>query len=231
MEPISKTTQKDIIAAAIFDLDGLLLDSEWIAFQCWREIAEEHGGRLDDSAFSGTVGLSQEATAAYVMRHAGVTFDVADSSRQVWQRVMERLKTETNALPGAVELVRTLAGRKIPLAIASNALTVYIENALDGLGLKQYFPVTVSIDQVAQGKPAPDVYCTAAQRLGVDPARCLAFEDSRVGVQAAAAAGMRVIAVPDQRSSHSGDGYQAAWRVYPSLEEALEDLDGDLLTA
>lgn len=210
------------IQAVVFDLDGVLMDSEWLAFHAWREVVEARGGRLEADAFPGMLGISAEATAEYVMRRTGVTFDVTESVAYTWQWMLDRLKTDVEPLPGAVELVRGLAQERFPLAIASNGLSGYIENAMTGLKLTPFFPVRVGVDQVAQGKPAPDVYLEAARRLGVEPARCLAIEDSRVGVQAAASAGMRVIAVPDRRDP--GKSYPGAWRIYPSLVEVRQDL-------
>lgn len=206
-----------VVKAVIFDLDGVLLDSEWIGFQVWQEMVASYGGRLDDSAFAGIVGLSNEDSAEYAMRQSGIRFDVAESCARSWDLIIQRLKTELEPLPGSVDLIHALAARGCPLAIASNAISPYIDNALLGLGMSAYFPIRVSIDQVARGKPEPDVYLSAAEQLGVDPRECLAVEDSRVGVRAAVAAGMRVIAVPGQHEPDRVNGYQDAWRIYPSL--------------
>jgi len=225
-----ETNQREsAVKAVIFDLDGVLMDSEWIAFQAWQEVVEGYGGRLEDSAFAGVVGLTQEHSAEYIMESAGLRFDVAESCERAWERTIERLKTEIKPLPGSIELVRALAARGCPLAIASNAITPYIDSALVGLGLTDFFPIRVGIDQVARGKPEPDVYLSAAGRLGIDPRGCLAVEDSRVGVQAAAAAGMRVIAVPDRRDLDKANGYHDAWRIYPSLVAVKEALDEIIL--
>lgn len=211
----------------IFDLDGVLMNSEWLAFKIWRELAEQYGGSLPDSDYPGMVGISAEETAAYVMAKAGVRFDVGQSCAWVWERIIERLETEIEPLPGSTELVRGLAERGYPLAIASNSLARYIDTALTGLHLSEYFPVRVSIDQVPQGKPAPDVYLGAAERLGVRPEACLAIEDSRVGVQAASSAGMRVIAVPGAHDHNNG--FHHAWRIFPSLTDLLHHIENVLV--
>ncbi len=211
--------------AVIFDLDGVLMDSEWLAFQAWQELAAAHGGKLSKRCFSGMVGLSQENTALYVMEKSGAKFGVAEASAYIWQAVIAGLAQQIEPLPGAVDLVRTLAERGVPLAIASNGYKAYIDSALDGLRLSGHFPVRVGIDQVAEGKPAPDVYLRAAQELGVDPQRCLAVEDLRVGMQAAYAAGLRVIAVPDQRDPEYASGFDQAWQVYPSLVQVKSELE------
>ncbi|RPJ49990.1 MAG: HAD family phosphatase [Chloroflexi bacterium] len=210
------------ILAAVFDLDGVLLNSEWLAFQVWQDWARLKGGTLSEAAFPGMIGISAEDTGLYVMEQSGVRFDLAESTAWTWEQISARLETETEPLPGAVDLVRRLAGCGCALAIASNAYTGYIDSAIAGLKLLEYFPIRVGIDQVKEGKPAPDVYLYAASRLGVAAGRCLAFEDSRVGVQAAAAAGMRVIAVPGALDHKNG--FHKAWQVFPSLVEVEKQL-------
>lgn len=220
---LTKSAPITIVQAVIFDLDGVLINSEWLAFKAWQDLAQQRGGRLPDDAFTHMAGISAEATADYVMQRAGVTFDPSTSVDWIWREMAVLLKTQAQPMAGAVALVQELARRGYPLAIASNSISPYIENALGVLGLLDYFPVRASIDQVPQGKPAPDVYLVAAERLGVDPQRCLAVEDSRTGVQAAAAAGLRVIAVPGENDTR--DGFKTAWKIYPSLVQVYNDLD------
>jgi HAD superfamily hydrolase (TIGR01509 family) len=172
------------------------------------------------------IGLTAEATAEYVMGQAGITFDAAESCAWIWNRTIERLKTEMDPLPGAADLVRSLAERGVPLAIASNSPGYYIDASLKGLGLEAYFPVRSAVDQVANGKPAPDIYLRAVDLLGIAPQRCLAVEDSRVGVQAAIAAGIRVIAVPAPHDRSAV--FLGAWKIYNSLVQVCEEV-GELL--
>ncbi len=220
-------TQQNAVQAVVFDLDGVLMDSEWLGFQGWCQWVEARGGYLPEASFPGMTGLTAEETALYVMKHSGLTFDVAESCAWVWDWLYDRVRKNSVPMPGAVDLVRGLSERGFPLAIASNSLESYIDCALEGLGLSDYFPVRVSIEQVAQGKPAPDVYLRAADLLGVPPARCLAVEDSRVGLQAAVSAGMRVIAVPGAHDH--ADGFHGAWRIYRSLEKVKEGLESILI--
>lgn len=212
------------VEAVIFDLDGVLIDSEWIGFQAWQAVVRSYGGVLEDSAYAGIVGLTQERSAEYAMEHSGIHFDLEESCALSWEWIIAKLKTDIRPLPGASELVQALAGRGCPLAIASNGITRYIESALEGLGLTAFFPIRVGVDQVAQGKPEPDVYLSAAHRLGVNPRRCLAVEDSRVGVRAANAAGLRAIAVPGPHDREQAN-YAEAWRIFPSLLEVNNALD------
>jgi beta-phosphoglucomutase-like phosphatase (HAD superfamily) len=220
---VQSPTTHPTIQAVVFDLDGVLMNSEWLAFKIWRELAARHGGLLAETDYPGMVGISAEETAAYVMAKTAVSFDVTQSCAWVWGQIIERMGTEIEPLPGSTELVSSLASRGYPLAIASNSLSGYIDTALAGLRLEAYFPIRVGIDQVSQGKPAPDVYLTAAERLGVRPENCLAIEDSRVGVQAAAFAGMRVIAVPGPHDHENG--FHHAWRVMPTLMDVKKQLE------
>jgi HAD superfamily hydrolase (TIGR01509 family) len=217
-----QSRQKEI-QAVIFDLDGVLMDSERLAFYAWNHWVSRYGAELKEADFPGMTGLMAEDTAIYVMEHTGTTFDIGESTAWTWQWVLDRLREGCEPLPGAVDLLSGLTARGYPLAIASNAITRYIDDSLAGLGLLNFFPVRVSVDDVAQGKPAPDVYLAAAGRLGLESKRCLAIEDSRVGLQAASAAGMRVIVVPGEHDHHNG--FHDAWRVYPSLEQVSAELD------
>jgi HAD superfamily hydrolase (TIGR01509 family) len=211
------------VQAVIFDLDGVLMNSEWLAYLVWREYVEQKGGRLDESAHPSMIGLTAEATAEYVMRQTGITFDVTEGCAWIWNRTIERLKTEIDPLPGAADLVRALAERGVPLAIASNSPGYYIDASLKGLGLETYFPVRSAVDQVPNGKPAPDIYLRAAELLGIAPQHCLAVEDSQVGLQSATAAGIRVAAVPAPHDRL--DGFQGAWKIYNSLVQLCEEVD------
>jgi len=218
-----KAVTSSRMQAVIFDLDGVLMNSEWISYLVWADVAREYGGILHASAYPGMVGLTAEETGEYVMREAGVSFDLASTVARVWQLVTDRISAGIEPLPGAVALVQELAQRGYPLAIASNSPVGYIENALHGLKLRPYFKEIVGVDQVEQGKPDPEVYLCAAERLGVSPGFCLAIEDSQVGSQAALRAGMRVLAVPAAEDSH--DKFFACFRIYESLVQVGEELE------
>jgi HAD superfamily hydrolase (TIGR01509 family) len=217
------TTGPGSVKAVIFDLDGVLMNSEWLAYLVWREYAEQKGGRLEESAHPGMIGLTAEATGEYVMRQTGLTFDIAESCAWIWKRTIERLRTEIDPLPGAADLVRAFAERGVSLAIASNSPSYYIDASLKGLGLDAYFPVRSAVDQVLNGKPEPDIYQRAVDLLGLTPQQCLAVEDSQVGVQAALAAGVRVIAVPAPHDR--SEIFESAWKKYDSLVQTCEEIE------
>jgi HAD superfamily hydrolase (TIGR01509 family) len=182
--------------AVVFDLDGVLIDSE----QRWNEAKEalvrERGGRWRDEAPTVMMGMSSPEWSAYLRDDLGVPMDVDAISRDVVRRMQDSYRCELPLLPGADEAVRTLASLW-PLGLASSSNREIIDLVLELTGFADAFRVTVSSEEVERGKPAPDVYLKAAQRLGADPARCVAIEDSGNGLRAAAAARMAVIAVPN----------------------------------
>jgi HAD superfamily hydrolase (TIGR01509 family) len=220
---VSSNGKENTIQAVVFDLDGVLMDSEWISFLVWREVAADAGGALKSEHYPTMIGLTAEETAEYVMQVSGASFDITATVDYVWREVTARISAGIAPLPGAEEILVELTRRGLPLAIASNSPTAYIHNALNGLRLGQYFKVIVGIDQVAEGKPAPDVYLRAAERLNVAPERCLALEDSLVGSQAAQAAGMRVLALPSKHDSRAK--FSHCFGIYDSLVEVGEGLD------
>jgi len=202
--------------AVVFDLDGVLLDSE----QRWNEAKEalvrETGGSWRDDAPAAMMGMSSAEWSAYLRDVLGVPMDGEAINREVVRRMEEGYAHGLPLLPGASEAVRALAARW-PLALASSSNREIIDLALRVAGFEDLFRVTISSDEVAHGKPAPDVYLEAARRLPADPARCVAVEDSPAGVSAAIAAG--VGAVYGVRTTHPAPELVAAGagEVYPDL--------------
>jgi HAD superfamily hydrolase (TIGR01509 family) len=203
------------VAAVIFDLDGVLIDSErgWAAAR--EQLVRERGGEWRADATRQMMGMSSPEWSGYMHDVLGVPM----APKQIVEEVVERLKAlhreHLPLLPGAREAVTSLAARW-PLGLASSANRPIIEEVLDLAGLGHEFAAIVSAEEVARGKPAPDVYLEAASRLTVVPSRCVAVEDSTNGLRAAAAAGMRVIAVPN--------------REYPPDEAALALADAVVTT-
>jgi len=182
--------------AVIFDLDGVLMDSEqrWNAAK--EALVHETGGRWLQEAPTVMMGMSSLEWSAYVRDTLGVPMDLDAISRDVVRRMEEGYREGLPLLPGAGDAVRSLAGRW-PLGLASSSNREIIDLVLELTDFGDAFRVTVSSEEVKRGKPAPDVYLEAARRLGVDAARCLAIEDSSNGLRAADAARMTVIAVPN----------------------------------
>jgi HAD superfamily hydrolase (TIGR01509 family) len=182
--------------AVIFDLDGVLMDSE----QRWNEAKEalvrETGGRWRDEAPSVMMGMSSSEWATYLRDDLGVAMDVDAISRDVVRRMEDGYREALPLLPGAGDAVRSLAARW-PLGLASSSNREVIDLVLELTGFGDWFRVTVSSEEVERGKPAPDVYLETARRLGAEPADSVAIEDSGNGLRSAHAAGMTVIAVPN----------------------------------
>jgi HAD superfamily hydrolase (TIGR01509 family) len=185
-----------VTEAVVFDLDGLLLDTEQVWDEVREELARERGGRWHDRAQLEMMGMSSKEWARYMHDVVGLSDSPEEISAEVVRRMEARYREELPLLPGAVEAVEQLAERW-PLGLASSSNRELIDLALELSGLERSFRVTVSSEEVARGKPAPDVYLEASKRLGFPPVRCAAIEDSHNGIRAAKAAGMRVVAIPN----------------------------------
>ncbi|GLP64448.1 hydrolase [Streptomyces sp. TUS-ST3] len=183
--------------SVIFDLDGTLVDSEPNYYEAGRQTLAEHGV-LD---FTWTdheryVGISTRETVERWKSLYGLRASVPELLADKNRRYLELARTATRAYPEMRKFVELLAGEGVPMAVASGSSREAIEAILAGTGLDVYLPTTVSADEVAHGKPAPDVFLEAARRLGAAPADCVVLEDAAPGVAAAHAAGMRCVAIP-----------------------------------
>ena len=199
-----------MIDGVVFDLDGVLLDSEQVWDSTREELTRERGGRWHDRAQRDMMGMSSLEWSRYMHDRLAVPDPPEEISAEVVRRLETRYRDALPLLPGAREAVERLAGRW-PVALASSSNRELIDLALELMGVRHLFRTTVSSEEVARGKPAPDVYLEATRRLGVDPTRAAAIEDSHNGIRAAKAAGMRVIAMPNPR--------------FPPGEEALAQAD------
>ena len=207
-----------MIEAVVFDLDGVLLDSEEIWDRAREELARERGGRWHDQAQRDMMGMSSTEWSRYMHDVIGLPEPPEEINREVVRRLTELYRDELPAIPGAREVVERLAARW-PLGLASSSNRELIDLVLELLGVQHLFRATVSSEEVARGKPAPDVYLEAARRLGVDPATAAAVEDSHNGLLSAKAAGMRVLAIPNAHFPPDDDALAAADVVLDSLAE------------
>ncbi len=199
------------IEAVVFDVDGVLIDSEPVWERVRRQFTADHGGRWPDDAQDRMMGMSTGEWSAYIS--ADFKLSQALPPARVAELVIAQMTAQYERhlplLPGAVDAVRALAGRW-PLAVASSAPAALIAVVLDASGLRPLFAAAVSSEEVPRGKPAPDVYLEAAARLGVPPGACAAVEDSSNGLRSAAAAGMAVIAVPRPEYPPAADALAGA---------------------
>jgi HAD superfamily hydrolase (TIGR01509 family) len=206
------------VAAVAFDLDGVLIDSEPVWEEVRRDYVDAAGGNWLPEAQRRLMGMSTPEWSAYLSRDLGVNRPPEVVAAEVLERMAERYGQGPPLLPGAVAAVERLAERW-PLGLASSSSRQLIELVLAASGLAGRFRATVSTEEVPRGKPAPDAYLEVAGRLGVDPAGCAAVEDSSNGVRSAAAAGMRVIAIPARRYPLDDDAARAAAVVLDGLDE------------
>jgi HAD superfamily hydrolase (TIGR01509 family) len=207
-----------VIEAVVFDLDGLLLDSEQVWDEVRERLTKERGGRWHDRAQADMMGMSSTEWTRYMHEVLRVR-DVPDEiNRLVVERMEERYRERLPLVDGAVEAVRRI-GERWPLALASSSNRELIDFALELMGVADLFRVTISSEEVERGKPAPDVYLEAARRLEVAPERAVAIEDSGAGIRAAKAAGMRVIAIPNPHFPPPEDVLESAEVVLDSLAE------------
>jgi HAD superfamily hydrolase (TIGR01509 family) len=207
-----------VIEAVVFDLDGLLLDSEQLWDKVREELARERGGRWHERAQRDMMGMSSTEWSRYMHDVIGLTEPPEEISAEVVRRMQDRYRERLPLIDGAVEAVERLAERW-PLGLASSSNRELIDLALELSGLKRFFVASVSSEEVARGKPAPDVYLEAAKRLGVAPERAAAIEDSHNGIRSAKAAGMRVVAIPNPHFPPDAEALALADVVLDSLAE------------
>jgi HAD superfamily hydrolase (TIGR01509 family) len=207
-----------VIDAVVFDLDGVLIDSEQLWDEVREQLARERGGRWHDRAQADMMGMSSPEWARYMHDVIGLRESPEEINAEVVRRLLDRYREELPLIPGAREAVERLAARW-PLGLASSSNREVIDAVLETAGVAQFFRATVSSEEVARGKPAPDVYLEAARRLGVAPEACVAVEDSRNGIRSARAAGMRVIAIPNAHFPPPAEALEAADLVLRSLDE------------
>ena len=212
-----------MIAAVIFDLDGVLLDSEGAWDAARRELVRERGGTWKESATREMLGMSSPEWSRYVADELGVDLSPEEISAQLLERLLDQYRRRLPLIPGATEAVERLAA-KWPLGLASSSNRGAIDLVLAESGLDRYFKVSVSSEEVGAGKPAPDVYLEAARQVNASPGDCVAIEDSENGIRSAHAAGMRVIAIPNHEFPPPENALGVADQVVDSLDELTTQL-------
>ena len=214
-----------MIEAVVFDLDGLLIETEEIWDEVREALVRERGGRWTDTAQRDMMGMSSTEWSRYLHDELGLQEPPEELNRLVVERMAEHYREELPLLPGAVQAVERIAARW-PLTVASSSNRPLIDLVLELAGVAPYFRATVSSEEVPRGKPAPDVYLEAARRLGVAPERCAAVEDSESGIRSAKTAGMKVIAIPNRSFPPGDEVLASADVVLRSLEELTPDTIG-----
>jgi HAD superfamily hydrolase (TIGR01509 family) len=212
-----------LIEAVVFDLDGVILDTEELWDEIREGLARERGGRWSEHAQADMMGMSSTEWSRYMHDVVGLAEPPEEINREVVARMLAAYGDRLPLIDGAVEAVRRLAERW-PLGVASSSNRELIDRALELSGLAPLFRATVSSEEVARGKPAPDVYVEATHRLGVRPDRSAAIEDSANGIRSAAAAGMRVVAIPNRAFPPADDVLKGTHAVLDSIRELSVDV-------
>jgi HAD superfamily hydrolase (TIGR01509 family) len=215
-----------VIDAVVFDLDGVIIDSEQLWDEVREGLARERGGRWSEQAQADMMGMSSTEWSRYLHEVVELPEPPEEINREVVRRMLVRYSEHLPLIDGAVDAVKRLAA-DWPLGLASSSNRELIDHVLELSGLAPYFKVTVSSEEVERGKPAPDVYLEAARRLRVEPSQSVAIEDSASGIRSAHAAGMHVVAIPNRAFSPPADVLALASVVLESIKE----LDPDVVKA
>jgi HAD superfamily hydrolase (TIGR01509 family) len=219
-----------VIRTVVFDLDGVLLDSEQVWDEVREALAHERGGRWHPGAQADMMGMSSIEWSRYMHDVIGLPDPPQEINAEVVRRLQARYAHDLPLIDGAVEAVRRLAGT-FRLGVASSSNRPIIDTVLRATGIAELFAATVSSEEVTRGKPAPDVYLEAARRLETPPGNCVAIEDSANGIVSAHAAEMRVVAIPNRPYPPPAADLALADLVLESLTDLGPELVLDLDTA
>jgi HAD superfamily hydrolase (TIGR01509 family) len=215
------------VEAVVFDLDGVLIDTEEVWEEVRRAYVAEAGREFLPDSQQRMMGMSTGEWSRHLSVDVGVGRTPEIVAAEVLDRMAQRYRESLPLIPGGVDAVRRL-GARYPLALASSSARILIDQVLATAGLQDAFRITLSTEQVAAGKPAPDVYLAAVHALGLTPAVCAAVEDSSNGLRAAAAAGLAVVAVPHGTYPPAPDALALADLVVHSLDELTVEAVGKL---
>ena len=212
-----------MIDAVVFDLDGVLIQTEEIWDEVRETLARERGGRYDAQAQREMMGMSSPEWSVYMHERVGLPESPEEIVGEVVELMQARYREHLPLIDGAGAAVERLAARW-PLGVASSSNRVLIDLVLELSGLGRFFRATVSSEEVARGKPAPDVYLEVCRRLGVEPARAAAVEDSHAGIASAKAAGLRVLAIPNPSFPPGDEALAEADVLLTSLAELTVEI-------
>ena len=187
--------------AVIFDMDGVLLDSEPLHYEAVRLILAEQGVDFPFDDYARYLGTTLTSTWDELCERYPITMTLAEFEARYNADVLAHYQAGAPLIGGARELVKQLRDAGVPIAVASSSHRMWVNAALEGAGLSEYFDQTTAGDEVSMGKPSPEIYLKAAEKLGVEPARCIAVEDAPAGVESANAAGMKVVLVRSELTS------------------------------
>lgn len=219
----SKRVGESLLSAIIFDMDGLMVDTEPLSRRAWETVIAQFGAVLTDEVYGRMIGRRTAEAGQILLAAAPIPLSAAELVRQKTAVFDKILAQGVPIMPGLMELQAKIAGRGLPWAVATSSPRHHALKILTQLGLLESCGAVAGGDEVAQGKPAPDIYLLAAERLGVMPEKCLALEDSAPGCQSAAAAGMTVVAVTNGGTETVA--FPCADHIYPDLNLVAQSLD------
>ncbi len=214
-----------MIRAALFDMDGLMIDTERLHHESFKTVLEQHGiaPAPDARGVIHTSGISAEANWERFKKQYGFDADTRELTKAKNDAHRKLLKNKLKAMPGLLDLLRDLKANGYKIAIASSSIREHIDLVVDRLGMSDFFDAITSGDEVTNGKPAPDIFLKAAMKLNVKPVECVVLEDAMHGMLAGKAAGMHVVVVPNEFTQNE-DFSAADLRV-----SSLEDLNSEKL--
>jgi|Deesub1362B_J571_1020462.scaffolds.fasta_scaffold00003_645 beta-phosphoglucomutase family hydrolase len=190
-----------MIKAVIFDMDGVISDTQRLHAIIESRILKKYGIDISpDEITRKYAGIPDEIFLKEVTSNVDIEIDINKTIREKWKVMIEYVETVVEPMPGAIELIKALKARGIKTAVASSSITEFIHLVLDKLSIKELFEAIVSVEEVSRGKPDPEIFLLAAKRLGLKPHECLVIEDAASGIQAAKRAGMKCIAVINDKS-------------------------------
>ncbi len=209
--------------AVVLDMDGLMVDSEPLSRRAWDQVLGRYGRTLDDKAYRAIIGHRTDESAATLIDAYSLPLSVNDLVQEKTKALVKIRARGVPIMPGLYDFHARIVAHDLPWAVATSSPRAHAEEILEQLGLDASCRSIAGGDEVVQGKPAPDIYLLAAARLGIKPRQCLALEDSAPGCQSAAAAGMMVVAIPNDDTKVVD--ISIADYIYPSLHEVAEKFD------
>ncbi|GIF17681.1 HAD superfamily hydrolase (TIGR01509 family) [Actinoplanes tereljensis] len=214
-----------MINAVVFDLDGVIIDSEEVWEEVRRDYVASYGREFLPDSQDRMMGMSTPEWSTHLAEEVGVPRTPTEVADDVLSRMAEKYKNDLPLIPGSVDSVRRI-GERYPIALASSSARILIDQVLATAGLSEAFQVTLSTEEVPRGKPHPDVYLAAAEKLGFAPETCAAVEDSSNGLRSAGRAGLAVVAVPHGVYPPAADALALASLVVSDLGElTVEAID------
>ena len=187
--------QSNNIKGVVFDLDGVMIDSEAISIEVWRDMLSEFDVVLSDEDYGKIIGMSSFPAADFIIKQTGAPADVHKMIRVHWDELILAIQKHGEPEAGLINILDAFATLSLPLAVASNSPSRYVHSTLKALGLADRFKTVTCGDEITHSKPHPEIYLKAAESINIAPENCLAIEDSPVGLQAALAAGMRCVII------------------------------------